>query len=385
MTTAPTPPSALFVRASPLAGVCLVIFLAGGLLSCAWLLYHGNIPFMPARVSADSLMHGEITHKFAKELAKAPLPHHAAELERGTSWWLFEDTGPRVRQGCPGWLFLADELTVNRNAAENSRAKAAAVITLQQQLAQRNIQLLVSVIPDKTRIASDRLCGLHRPAMFVDRIKTWLDTLQAAGVATLDLTNALQSLGSTAFLRTDTHWSESGAQQAAQAVAKRVLSMGIAPHPTTPFEQMPGTSRPRPGDLVRLAGLDGLPARFQPEGENATTSLIHQQLGASNTSNPEALFGDVQLPNIALIGTSYSRNSNFGSFLELALSAPIGHFAKDGGEFSGAAKAYFASLAFKQSPPTLLIWEIPERDLQTPYLQDLPVTLNAEHFPLGPP
>ncbi len=85
------------------------------------------------------------------------------------------------------------------------------------------------------------------------------------------------------------------------------------------------------------------------------------------TSNADDLFGDAGLPNVALIGTSFSRNSNFVGFLQKALNAPVGNFSKDGGEFSGAAKAYFESPAFKQTPPKLLIWEIPERDLQTPY------------------
>jgi alginate O-acetyltransferase complex protein AlgJ len=57
----------------------------------------------------------------------------------------------------------------------------------------------------------------------------------------------------------------------------------------------------------------------------------------------------------------------------VALGASIGNFAKDGGEFSGAAKAYFASPAYLQTPPKVLIWEIPERELQTPYAGDLPV------------
>ena len=43
----------------------------------------------------------------------------------------------------------------------------------------------------------------------------------------------------------------------------------------------------------------------------------------------------------------------------------------DGGEFSGAAKDYFASPAFRETPPQLLIWEIPERDLQSPYKDDI--------------
>ena len=54
-----------------------------------------------------------------------------------------------------------------------------------------------------------------------------------------------------------------------------------------------------------------------------------------------------------------------------ALGASLGNFAKDGGEFSGAARDYFASPAFRETPPQLLIWEIPERDLQSPYKDDI--------------
>ncbi|KUM41869.1 hypothetical protein AR540_06495 [Pseudomonas sp. EpS/L25] len=58
------------------------------------------------------------------------------------------------------------------------------------------------------------------------------------------------------------------------------------------------------------------------------------------------LFGDGDLPNVALIGTSFSRNSNFLPFLEQALGASVGRFAKDGGHFAGAARDYFPSPRF---------------------------------------
>ncbi|KPZ11167.1 Cell morphology protein [Pseudomonas syringae pv. spinaceae] len=78
-----------------------------------------------------------------------------------------------------------------------------------------------------------------------------------------------------------------------------------------------------------------------------------------------------------MIGTSFSRNSGFVGFLQRELGAPIGNFAKDGGEFSGAANVYFDNPAFRQTPPKLLIWEIPERDLQTVYVR----IENIEHVP----
>ncbi|WP_411558839.1 alginate O-acetyltransferase AlgX-related protein, partial [Pseudomonas syringae] len=98
---------------------------------------------------------------------------------------------------------------------------------------------------------------------------------------------------------------------------------------------------------------------------------------AAGGDNLDDLFGDSNLPNVALIGTSFSRNSGFVGFLQRELGAPIGNFAKDGGEFSGAANVYFDNPAFRQTPPKLLIWEIPERDLQTVYVR----IENIEHVP----
>ncbi|WLG28887.1 alginate O-acetyltransferase AlgX-related protein [Pseudomonas lurida] len=363
--TAPTPPSDLAVRTSPLAAWVLVIFLAAGLLSCAWLMVKGPISYVPAKVDGDMLLHGDLTHRFAKELAKAPMAIQAANLERGGSWLAFGDTGPRVRPGCPGWLFISDELRINRHAGANAQTKAQAVIDLQKQLGQKGIDLQVVVVPDKSRIAAAQRCGLYRPAVLDSRIRDWTAALQAAGVSALDLTDTLKPLGAEAYLRTDTHWSEIGANAGAQALAQRIRQRGIKATPEQTFDITHAALAACPGDLVRLAGLDWLPPKLQPPGESVAASTAHETGGA--TSNADDLFGDAGLPNVALIGTSFSRNSNFIGFLQKALNAPVGNFSKDGGEFSGAAKAYFESPAFRQTPPKLLIWEIPERDLQTPY------------------
>jgi alginate O-acetyltransferase complex protein AlgJ len=373
--TAPVPPSALALRASPVAGVAFLMFMIGGLASSSWLAWHQHVELLPPTLTTEAILEGDVTHRIARELSKAPLPVGAANLERGASWLLLEDSGPRVRQGCPGWLFLTDELKLNRHAEKNANAKADAVIRLNRQLATRGITLLVSVVPDKSRIATSALCDLHRPPVLQQRLRQWTVALQAAGVAALDLTSALQPLGEQAFLRTDTHWSEPGARAAAQAVAAQVRNMGLQASPRKRFAVNSPEARPRAGDLVRLAGLDWLPQTLQPPGEQTVQSVISE---APATPNEEAdslddLFGDANLPNTALIGTSFSRNSNFAGFLEVALGASIGNFAKDGGEFSGAAKAYFASPAYLQTPPKVLIWEIPERELQTPYAGDLPV------------
>ncbi|MBT2338467.1 MULTISPECIES: alginate O-acetyltransferase AlgX-related protein [Pseudomonas] len=367
--SAPTPPSDLVTRTSKVSGYTLIGLLGVGLISCGWLLLSGKVQMLPPKLTRDAAVHGEVTHSIAKQLSKAWFPEHAANLERGASWLLFHDTGPRVRPGCPGWLFLTDEMRINPHARANADSKARAVIDVQQRLHQRGIRLLVAVVPDKSRIAADQLCGLDRPAELDGRAMEWTTTLNQAGVPALNLASTLQPLGAAAFLRTDTHWSETGSKAAAHAIAQQVQALGIRATPQKTFATHSGAAALRAGDLVRLAGLDWLPMSWQPTPETVAATQVSEEQAAvqDGGDNLDDLFGDDGLPNVALIGTSFSRNSNFLGFLELALGAPVGSFAKDGGEFSGGANDYFSNPAFRETPPKLLIWEIPERDLQTPY------------------
>lgn len=371
---APVPPSAMMIRLSPPAGLVMFAFLLAGLACTLWAMFvSGKVDLLPDKISWTDIRNGEITHRIAKELANVPFAKRAADLERAASWLAIGDTGSRVRQGCPGWLFIADELTIHPHAAANAEARARKVAELQSALAKRGTQLLVVLVPDKSRIAAEQLCGIRRAPQLAERAQHWQATLQASGVAVLDLAPQLQPLGSAAFLRTDTHWSETGAAAAAQAIAARIAAQGVTATPSKQFSAETGPEQVRPGDLVRLAGLDWLPARLQPAEERVSASLVKEVAvaGDEGALGEDDLFGDSQLPNVAVIGTSFSRNSNFIPFLERALSASVGNFAKDGGEFSGAAKDYFASPAFKQTPPQLLVWEIPERDLQSPYRDDI--------------
>ena len=157
------------------------------------------------------------------------------------------------------------------------------------------------------------------------------------------------------------------------AIGEKIHGLGVEATPKREFAVSQQAPAVRPGDLVRLAGLDWLPAQYQPPQERVAASQIDEQAPEADSAGDslDDLFGDDNLPNVALIGTSFSRNSSFAGFLQRALGAPVGNFARDGGEFSGAAKAYFASPAFAQTPPKLVLWEIPERDLQTPYAGDI--------------
>jgi len=359
--------------ASRLAGAVLLAFLAGGLLSTLAAVVSQRLDLAPHPLTRPAFLEGASMRDMAAALAQAPLARWAAQKEREGSWLAVRDLGPQVRQGCPGWLFLAEEFTPQVDADARLRDRAHAVVALRDRLQARGIRLVVAVVPDKSRIEAARRCGLERSPAIDNRLRVWAGRLSAADVPLVDTTAVLQGMvegREDPFLRTDSHWTEAGADAAARAVADAVRSRGIELSPHQDYEVGSGPVERRPGDLVRLAGIDGLPPGLQPASEFAVdsrfTALKSDSSGATAASAEDELFGDSELPQVALIGTSFSRTSHFAEFLAAALQTPVGNFAKDGGNFWGAAGAYFSSDAFRQTPPKLVIWEIPERVLQLP-------------------
>ena len=126
-----------------LAGCVMAAALAAGLLSNGYGLLVERIP--PTRSAPDwpSFLDGRVTAEIADTLAKTPLPSGSASLERGASWLAVGDLGPRVRRGCPDWLFLADELTPHAGGDAALRARAGDVAQVRARLAAQGIELLV--------------------------------------------------------------------------------------------------------------------------------------------------------------------------------------------------------------------------------------------------
>jgi alginate O-acetyltransferase complex protein AlgJ len=366
-------------KTSPLAGVCFALFIVLGLFSTLYATSFGKLNLFPNGLSWTPFLKGDVSQAFALALADAPVPANAALIERGLSWVVAGDLGPRVRRGAPEWLFLGDELTVHDQPQLSVAQRKADVLKVQQTLMAKGAQLLVVVVPDKSRIEASQLGMLHRPARYAQRASQWVDELNLAGVAAFDLTDTLMSFKQknlAAFLKSDSHWTEQGAEAAARAVSAQVLRLQIVATPRQVLVIDKRIELNRPGDLIRLAGVEWLFDGLQPQQDLAQQTIFKvdpqaadkEKLGSVSVPTASApaddLFGDADLPNVVVIGTSFSRTSNFVSFIEKELKAKVANLARDGGDFSGAMNAYLSSVAFKNTPPKLVIWEIPERVLQ---------------------
>lgn len=281
-------------------------------------------------------------------------------VERGVSWVLLGDLGPRVRGGCPGWLFLKDELEIHPDPAGAAAMRAELAARAGERLAARGAKLLLVIVPDKSRIEREHLCGLRRPARFEGRVAGWVADLEARGVSALDLAPALAGQPGERYYRTDSHWNEEGARASAQAIAGRLRAQGLAQAVPAPGP-LAAERVPRRGDLVRVAGLDGLPDGIGPGVEIVQRYAVPAPAAASDD-----LFGDAGVPKVAVVGSSYSRSANFVPFLARELGEPVVNAAREGADFDGAARAYLEGATFRDTPPRIVVWEVPERAIGIP-------------------
>lgn len=291
-----------------------------------------------------------------------PIDPYARAAGGFLRWRLFNSGGPQVRVGCNDWLFLTEELRPWPEADAAMAERVAGLARIRARLAAQNIALVVAVVPDKARVHGGELCGAPLSAQAEARYDRLVTALEAGGMAPLSLLPTMRDVATQrpAYWRTDTHWNQEGAAAAAATIAARARAQNIdrAGGFTTSFaaEETNG-----PGDLLRLMGLDILPDGWRPAPDR-------QRLAHTEAPAPAAggLLDDAAAPQVALIGSSYSMNANFHGFLQEALGAAVTNLAQAGGGFAGAATAYFAGATFREAPPRVIIWEIPERVMVQP-------------------
>jgi alginate O-acetyltransferase complex protein AlgJ len=352
----------LRIRPLMLPGVALLVVLLIGLASSLYTLVFKRSELPAAAVSWSGLAGGGTTAAVAHLLQQAnPLEDPLVTVDRVTAYLATGDLGARVRRGCGNWLFLTDELVLHPDRATNAARHVRMIEQVAAYLKSRHIGLAVVPVPDKSRIEAADLCGVDRPAAIAPRLADFEARLGQAGIAVVDLLRAMNASGGELYYRTDTHWNERGAKTAADAVAGALRQADLAPTQKAEFHVSTEPEHERVGDLIRLAGLDRVPYPLRPRGDAEAATLVEQSAGAN-----VGLLDETPAPELAVVGTSFSRRADFVPFLSLALTAPVDNRAEDGGGVASAAIAYFATPEFAKSPPRAIVWEVPERMIEEP-------------------
>ena len=362
-------PSIFRSRWSLLPGFALAAILAIGLIASIEALIFRHADWSGG-FSLQALAGGDATSALSKSLQKEmPFADALVTADRVFGWLALGDLGPQVRRGCDGWLFLTDELVVHSGREKVFHARLAMIERVARFLESHGIALVVVPVPDKSRLATPYLCGIERAPALADRLQRFAAGLKARDIKAVDLVPALSARDGEGYYRTDTHWNEQGARRVAEAIAADLRRWGLAPAAQLTFEVTAETERERVGDLIRLAGLDQVPRLMRPRGDFESPVRIKQI-----PRQAVGILDDFTAPEVTVIGTSFSRRGGFIGFMSLVLAAPVANMAQDGGGVFTAAIDYFSNPAFAETPPRVIVWEIPER------LLDEPITASDEQW-----
>jgi alginate O-acetyltransferase complex protein AlgJ len=352
----------LRIRPLMLPGAALLAILAIGLATSLYTLVFKRGELPTKDISWSAAADGRTATAVGDFLQHAsPLETPLVTFDRVTSYMLTGDLGARVRRGCDNWLFLTDELALNHDRLGNAAKHIRMVEEVAAYLKSRNIGLVVAPVPDKSRVQSADLCGVERPPAIAGRLGDFETRLKSAGIDVVDLLGPMNAAGGDRYYRTDTHWNERGAKTAAAAIAAEVKAAGLAPTQRAEFKVTEDPEHERVGDLIRLAGLDNVPYPLRPRGDEEAPTVIAESAAAN-----VGLLDETPAPELAVIGTSFSRRANFVPFLSLALGSPVENRSEDNGGVANAAISYFAKPEFQKTPPRAVVWEIPERMIEEP-------------------
>lgn len=304
---------------------------------------------------------GRMTGGLEKQLDhKLPARSALISFANTVRYVLTNGGGEQVRTGKEGWLFITDELRFEAGGSAHMQARSTLFGEAARALDRQGVKLVVALVPDKARLYAHHLANGRYPDYNISRYQDALSGLRFNGVTTVDLLKplSLAALQGDVYYRTDTHWSQMGAQVAAKEVSLAISKLGLEFEKTAFSTSRSGAEAERTGDLIHLMGLAETPKALRPRPD-IETPVVTLQTSADSSAG---LFGEMVVP-IVLTGTSYSLRGNFHGYLQQELSAKVLNTAKDGGGLLQAGTSYLTDNAFQSSKPKVLVWEMPERFL----------------------
>lgn len=275
-----------------------------------------------------------------------------------------------------GWLFTTEEFEWPAHALENYRKNMDYIADAARKLEKENITLVIAPVPAKARIYEDYLHPYTFPSYKEKAYEKFVKDLEGKGIEAVDILSVMQKMKKSEghkvhplYLKTDTHWTPHGANIAAESVAEYIRAFNLLDKQEN-FVSTKGKPKDFAGDLTRYVPVYMFADYISAPKENIVTYKTTEK--AAPEEEPEdigsALFGE-NVPPVTLVGTSYSANENwnFDGFLKEHLQSDVLNAAEEGlGPFE-TMQEYLSDQAFLETPPKIVIWEIPERFLYTDY------------------
>lgn len=247
-----------------------------------------------------------------------------------------------------------------------------AIRAFRDDLAARDIQLVVVFAPLKTELRGDRLSGRIELGQVVRArgVNRVLEALETEGIAVVDLAapigELIRSGSDPGYLRGDSHWRPAAVEAAAGAIAGRIreewdwgFGMPESPGRERAVERRRVVGH---GDLVRLLQL---PAGAWESEQVAVRVLAagSPQLGGSA---PVLLLGDSFSNVFSTPELGWGRGAGLGEQLGIELGVPIDVVAVNAGGARHSRERLLAQLG--RDPRRLdevrvVVWELATREL----------------------
>ena len=308
---------------------------------------------------------GEAMVTYEKENldAKVPWRDASVNLWGGLNARLFGEARDGALIGKNGWLFTSEEYQTAPGDQREIRSKLAYIQQVRDELKKDGAQLVVALIPAKARVYADQTIA-RVPAQTASLYQSMRFDLEKAGIRTPDLLTPFEEVKSRddffkdLFFRTDTHWTPTGAQVAAQAIAPVVTELGLD-LPGAEYAAQTQMEVSRAGDLTRYVPGDVRTDQVSP--------ITYERTDEGDGG----LFGDEGIA-VTLVGTSYSAETqdhvwHFDGALAAALGTEVLNMAREGKGPIVPMREYLVSPERKDNPAQIVVWEIPERFLRIGY------------------
>ena len=273
-----------------------------------------------------------------------------------------EGTGPVVI-GSDYRFYTMEEFEHHPSDARILAERVQWINTVAKAFRRDNVPLVIVLVPSKARVENRDLSSRWRSLANHDRYEYALQAIKNGPAHPVDPRNALAEM-SEPFLRTDTHWTPAGAARVADLVRKKYENIQHAGQTTaTVYALEESETVLHRGDLMQFVPL-GRWERFFPLSREQVTIREVRQLD----DQPQGgLFDSPDIP-FTLVGTSFSAGNvwNFQDALRHGLQGDVLDFAEEGlGPFVPMQR-YLTGETYREIPPMLVVWEIPERYLTIP-------------------
>ena len=271
--------------------------------------------------------------------------------------------------GKDGWLFYENEYNplIEQRGVDTS---IKLIGEFSQMLQSKGIRLVVTLVPVKARLYSEHLPDSVKWSKDQDsRYAQWAEKFKSAGVNFVDLNSAfmnspLRNSETPLYYRLDTHWSPTGVELAAKTVTAAL--QGQAETAKLINESQAMAFKRTQGNKLRVFRARDMLSILPPE--EAQKEFPFEKFYPVTHQRPPSdaqLTGASAAPSIALVGSSYSMTwTGFADDLRAFLQRDLVNVSipANQGQWYGI-ESYLKDEAFQASPPKILIWEMPERDL----------------------